>query len=217
MKNTIQDVWDRYEAWQRRYRRQCYQIIDEMMEQDYADIFDALFLQRPDELYEDLINDCRLTGEQLKKRVNNKVNFIRGYLVDISFDGPEYMDKCSRFLSCQYPSRCDNAMALWFEQYLEKVPLEPGSYHGFQEFEAQIFCKKIVDVDLASMRSVLPFDTLHARLPKGERWTKETSNKFVSEIRSDLEFDEEQFEVDLTGYDGAEILTLGFRWSQAQS
>lgn len=216
MKNSIQDVWDRFEAWQRRYRRRCYQVIDEMEEQGYADPMEGLFLRKPQELCGDLISDFLLDSDDLKNRIDKKIEFLRGYLVDISFDGPEYMDKCSRFLPCQYPSRCNNATGLWLEQDLEHEPMEPGLYHGFQDFEVQIFCKKIVDIDLASMRSVLPFDILHARLPKGEGWTRESSNQLVSEIRSDLEFDEEQFDVDVIGYDRTEILTLSFKWNQAR-
>jgi hypothetical protein len=51
------------------------------------------------ELNGDIILDLNLSESDLSTRISNKIKFLRGYLVDISFDGPEFMAKHSDFLT----------------------------------------------------------------------------------------------------------------------
>ena len=60
------------------------------------------------ELNQDIIFDVNIPESELSTRISQKINFIRGYLMDISFDGPEFMAKHSDFLTLQYPSKCNN-------------------------------------------------------------------------------------------------------------
>lgn len=210
MPNSIQDTWDRFERWASRFKKVCEERIEEMFECGYSDIDGGLFVCKRHEFGGDLLLDCTVFRSELSERISEKINFIRGYLVDISFDGPDFMARHSKFLSLQYPSQCNNAIGVWLEQDLE-VEDEPGGYFRFQGWDVSFFCKEIRDVDLASMRNVLPFDRMFVRRPKGIAWDRASSKKFLRDVKSDLEFDY-HVQVEMGKDLSYQLLTLEFTW-----
>jgi hypothetical protein len=188
MTDTIQGVWDKFERWSKRYEKVGQKIIDEMFYQGTSDSNAALFICKSEEIDLDLTIEMNIEQDELIDRINRKIAFLRGYLVNISFDGAEFMTKNSGFLACQYPSKCSNAIGVWLEQDLEGDP-RPGSHFGFQDFDVSFFSNTLEDVDFASMWSILPFDRMFIRRPKGVNWDKRSVKEVVEIIRSDLRFD----------------------------
>jgi len=186
MTRSIQDTWNKFERWSHRYKKVCHKVIKEIIKYDSSDLDKGLFLQNSHEFHQDL--GYYNSESELLTRISRKIDFLRGYLVDISFDGPEFMAQQSDFLTQQYPSRCDNSIGVWLEQSREG-DIECGAYFGFQDFDVSFFCKSIKDVDLASMRNILPFDHIIVRRPKNQIWDKISVNNFVQQVNKDLEFD----------------------------
>jgi len=216
MSDSNQSIWDKFERWQARYKRTCYKAIDKFIVEDnsYDPMEDHLFLQNWYEYGLDLILDIRLSESDLQQRVLNRINFFRGYLVDISYDGAEFMAQHSNFLSLQYPSKCNNAFCIWLEQYLETddgSDVEPGASFHFQEFEMSFFCKSIEDVDLASMRNILPFDRLFIRRPNWKEWDKESVKIITEQIKADIEADY-SVEIEFNKNFSGSLLAMNFTW-----
>ena len=208
MIGSLVDTLEKYRQWRDDYYEVCKKAIDEMLENRNAGSDNGLFLCKWSELGKDLIADLSLPETELETRVVNKLNFIRGYMIDISFDGEQFVDEKSAFLSLQYPNKCNDALSVWLEQDLgDKI--ETGAYFGFQKFDISFFCNDISDVDLASMREVLLFNKIYLRRPKGEKWGAESAKDVLHKIKNDLEFD---YEVDITTGDGGydELLLLRF-------
>jgi hypothetical protein len=187
---SVQSFWDRFEQWVYRYRKTCHQAIEDIFDCGYSDFDGGLFLCKPHELNLDIILDLNLTESDLYDRIAEKISLLRGYLVDISFDGPEFMYRHSRFLTSQYPSKCNNSIGIWFEQDLEGE-VEVGEYFGFQGFDANLFCKSIEDIDLSSIRTVLPYNRMFVRRQKGQPWDTQSVTTVLQQIKDDLEFDYE--------------------------
>ena len=209
MSESIQQVWDRIERWLRRYTKVARETAREMCDGGY-DEAGNLFASKAFEIGGDALVDFSLTEEDLLERIKSKISFVRGYLVDISFDGPVFMSKHSGFLTLQYPSRCERALGIWLEQDLEGE-IEAGDYFGFQDFDVSLFVNCISDVDVASMRCILPFDTMRLRKSVGVPWLKQEVKDLTSHLKQDLDSD---------GYDcrirvemERSLLTLEFRWS----
>jgi|GEM_PF-2882689 len=104
MCRTVQDVWDKFERWKKRYETVCHKAIDEIVSCGYSDLDGGLCFSKWYELNQDLILDLGISESELSNRITEKIQFLRGYLVDISYDGPEFMVKHSNFLTFQYPS-----------------------------------------------------------------------------------------------------------------
>ena len=202
------DTLVKYRQWRDDYYEVCKKAIDEMLENGNAGSDKGLFLCKWNELNHDLIADLSLPEDELEIRVVNKLNFIRGYMIDISFDGEQFVDEKSTFLSLQYPNKCNDALGVWLEQDLGGK-IETGAYFGFQKFDISFFCNDISDVDLASMREVLLFNKIFLRRPKGVNWDTGNANDVYQKIKNDLEFD---YEVDITIDDSEydELLLLHF-------
>ena len=211
MTRSILDTWDTFNRWVCRYTKVCHTAINDICERGYSDS-DALFLQEYYEINGDLWLDLEIAHSELYERISNKIAFLRGYLVDISFDGEEFMDRKSNFLSLQYPTRCNKAIGVWLHQELKKR-MEAGAYFGFQESDVSFFCKDIKDVDLASMRNILPFDEMFLRLPAGRHWDASTADEVIEKINNDLGFDY-SFSMKAGAKKDVELLVLNFTWEQ---
>ena len=97
-------------------------------------------------------------------------------------------------------------MCVWLEQDREIEPVA-GSFFGFQGDDMNIFCENVDDIDLASMRAVLPFDRIVIRRAKGERWTTKSATEALSRIEYDICFDE-PVEIKLKGNKTDELLVV---------
>lgn len=181
----IIDVWDRFERWQRRYRKLSYDIIATSIENGYFDD-GSVFVDIHAELGSDPAESY--SEETLRSRIDARIAFFRGYLVDISFDQAGFMSKKSRIFPLQYQSRCDQVLGIWLEQDPEGE-CRPGGYLGFQGMDVSFFVNQIEDVDLASVWNILPFDSMHLRHPGGTDWTKPEVDKVISSVDEDLSFD----------------------------
>jgi len=208
MIGSLVDTMKKYRQWRDGYKQVCDKTINEMLDNGNAGSDNGLFLCKWSELNKDLIADLMLSEDELETRVVNKLNFIRGYMIDISFDGEQFVGEKSAFLSLQYPDNCRDVFGVWLEQDLGDKN-ETGAYFGFQEYDVNFFCKNIADVDLASMREVLLFNKMYLRRPKGVNWDTENAKDVYQKIKDDLEFD---FEVDITIDDSEydELLLLHF-------
>jgi hypothetical protein len=190
MNQSKQDVWKKFERWAKRYKNVCEKAINNMVNNGYYKFEDGLYLSFSKwyELNQDLLLDWGVSESELSNRISQKINFLRGYLIDISFDGHEFMTKKSDFFTLQYPSKCNHAIGIWLEQSMEGK-VEAGSYFGFQEYDVNIFCKNVADIDLASMRRILPFDRMFLRLPKGKPWNALNISSVLRQVQEDIEFD----------------------------
>jgi hypothetical protein len=212
MTGSVQDTWDKFERWAYRYKKVCHRAIKEMLDRGYSDFDEGLFLQKWDELNYDIILDLNLSESDLSTRISKKLKFLRGYLVDISFDGPEFMAKHSNFLTRQYPSKCNNSIGVWLEQNVEGE-IEAGGYFGFQGFDVNFFCESLEDVDLASMRNILPFDRMFVRRPKGQTWDAASINDVMQRVKYDIEFDY-TVKIQAEHYKSGELFSIRFTWEE---
>ena len=188
----IQTQWDRFERWANRFRRATRTLVDELSARDTVDTPDYLSLLQWSEYEGGLVppheND---ELEVLAERAKEKIKFLRGYLVDISFDGAEFMALKSNFLSSQYQSRCDSAMGFWFEQWPENS--RPGAYHGFQGWDVVLFAASHKQIDFESVNNILPFDRLFIRQAKGISWSESHARMITRDIKDDLGMSQRQF------------------------
>ena len=207
---SIQDVWDRFERWARRYGRVCTEKVAEMCERGYARADETLFICTRSEFSHDLDFDFNLSEQELCGRVDSKIRFLRGYLRDIMCDGAEFMSQHSAFLPLQYPGRCAYAMTLWLEQDMEDDT--PRTYAGFLESDMTLFLKDLNSLDLSSVRNVLPFNRLHLRSREGIHWDNVRSGDVLCQLKYDLEFDGNLFDIDISWDENNEIMSCAFRW-----
>ena len=183
MGNEIGDQWARFERWATRFRKSAQKFVESKV---YLSDEDMLFVATSSGMVN---SESGLSWSKIEERVSHKIAFLRGYLVDISFDGPDFMVAKSQFLTNQYPSQCERSFGIWLEQDLGKENLIPGDYFGFQEFEVSIFINRLDDIDFASIRAILPFDRMIIRQPNGVKWTVEDGNAVADHISNDLEDD----------------------------
>jgi len=183
---STQDIWDNFEKWKDMYTYAMEDEIEKYLEDGYSDS-DFLFIAMCDDLAYDMLEVYIDLEEVIRDRVQNKIKFLRGYLVDISEDGADFMNNKSKFLSAQLPYKCDNAYGIWLRQGEDNE--EAGGYFGYQGNEMNVFCKNIEDIDLASMRNIQPFDKIFIRRPKGEKWTLKKAKEIRQLVKDDLEFD----------------------------
>ena len=101
-------------------------------------------------------------------------------------------------------------MGIWLEQELEGE-VEAGGYFGFQEFSVNIFCQNMGDIDLASMRNILPFDRMFIRRPKGLVWDASNISDIVQQVKEDIEFDY-LVQVEHGDDESKELLSISFTW-----
>ena len=212
MTQSIQETWDKFNRWENRYRNVSHSFIDEMFHIGYSDFDGGLFISNSCEINYEMISGTNLVESDLYERIDNKINFLRGYLADISFDGPKFMMEKSKFLTLQYPSRCNNAMGVWLEQDLEGG-IEAGAYSYFQEFDVNFFCNNIKDVDLASMKRILPFDRMFIRQAKGQQWVNTSIEKILKQIEKDLGY-EYEFKMKPKTLKGNDLLQITFIWNE---
>ena len=172
----------------------------------------ARFLLMHGELGCDPILDLALDEEQLNRRIEQKVQFIRAYLVDISYDGGDFMSRHSKFLHLQYAGRSARALGVWLEQSMDVPEIEAGSSFHFQGFDGWLFLNNMKDVDWASIRSVLPFDLMHVEKPDGSKWTQADRKQLKELLSEDLGSDGHDYKVRMTEKAGS--LTLEFNWLQ---
>jgi hypothetical protein len=183
---TVDDVWLRFERWVKRYTALCRATISEFYEDGYIWPGDSLFIRRDDESVVDFVASGWPEDLALL-RVEDKAAFLRAYLVEVSFDGAEFMLKNSAFLPCQYPSRCNNAYGFWFHQDPEN--LKPGGSFWFQGDMMSLFCRDPSQVDFTAVHVVLPFETMVIRRPRGRDWDEATQQAVLDEIERDMSHD----------------------------
>ena len=138
-----------------------------------------LFLAAPWE------EDWTIDMEGISKRAAEKIDFLRAYLRDISFDGPEFMAQCSSFLDLQFPSACEDVYSFLIMQDIEQeIPIP-----DFSGYWMRIFLKELTDIDFSSAFSVMPFHDIQITKPKNQTWTSKQIQSAIRTIKHDLGFD----------------------------
>ena len=170
---STQNIWDSFYRWEKRWKRAV----------GLAGF--GMHIWRCEDLFE---FKPEIDSEEMLRRIQSKIGFISGYFVDISFDGAGFMEKNGlTMLPLQYPKRCNNSYGIWL--VLHDMDLADfGSWH-FHDDQVNIFCSNATELDWFSMRSVLPYDEIFIRSPKGVAWTKKLMHETATEIQDDLEFD----------------------------
>ena len=119
MIRSKQDTWNKFERWAYRYKTVCHRVIEEMFDCEYPNYDEGLFLRKSQELNQDIVLESDVSeSKELSTRIYRKINFLRGYLVDISYDGPDFMAKYSYFVTLEFTSRCINSLGIWLEHYI---------------------------------------------------------------------------------------------------
>ena len=180
--------WTPFERWARRFKAVSHAKLDKLFKDDFIEHEDWLFLQKRYEIGTVIGIDCDIDERELRRRVRAKAHFLRQYFANVSFDGDIFFNRCLKVLPYQYASRCNNCIGVWLERDLEKLHL--NLHQEISDFDVSFFCKSLEDVNLSSMREVLPFDTIFVKLPKELKWTKQTAKKFKKQIEKDLKFDQ---------------------------
>jgi len=202
LRQKILDIptqWDRFDRWATRFQSRSRSIALDLLEKEDVDTPDYLFLLRPTE-YQGHVMPPHETDDlgELEVRAKEKISFLRGYFVDISFDGAEFMELKGSFLTQQYQSRCHAAMGFWFKQWEENP--RAGAYHGFQGDEISLFALSPKDIDFESVDCVLPFDKIYIRQAGGVPWPELRAKEIKEEIMSDLGMNHRKFaEIDGIG------------------
>ena len=64
--------------------------------------------------FSELLEEPNLRKKEINRRIKLKFDFFKGYLADLSLDGPEYMKNFGRkLLTYQYPKRCNSSYGVW--------------------------------------------------------------------------------------------------------
>ena len=183
-KPTIQGHWDRFERWRKRFEAASAAHLDrfddESLEDESFDFSELLYVASWDE-WLGLSSHAGAVeiASGAPNQVNEKVEFVRAYFRDISFDGPVFMEHFSKFLTCQYPSRCDSAYAFWFDQ--GEVSLETPWV-----LESALFLPSIDAVDYYSIMEILEFQAVRIRAPRGREWFDGEARNIAAHIKQDL-------------------------------
>jgi len=166
MPDTISDLWEKFERWARRFRKAAAQ-------GDMA-----------------LITGWRpaLTARLAEKQARKKISFLRGYFVDLSFDGAGYMGDRMQILRWQFPSKQDSAFAIRLAQDTRHNLREGASFH-FKGKQMILFARDVGHIDYPSITGVLPFDRIHIRRPRYAPWEAGLAKEVVKIIHEDLEGD----------------------------
>ena len=88
----------------------------------------------------------------------------------------------------------------------------PRTYAGFLDIDMTLFVKNLEDVDLSSIRNVLPFNRLHLKNKKGVDWNNICSGDVLCRLKYDLEFDGYSFDIDISWDEDDQIMSCAFRW-----
>lgn len=191
----IPSVWNKFERWERRYMKSGQTAIERILKKGYSTAFDQIPFATADEFLRDLdhVEDLSYyTKDMLLKRLCDRVDFFRTYLVDISFDGPEFMQQKSKFILKQ---NFRGGQSMYSILLLQDYDDRSSSIHpNISKNEIGFTCNDIDDVDLASMYSVLPFNRIFAWQPKLLRWEDTSMNEFIEKVDDDLSFD---YDVDI--------------------
>ncbi len=191
MKATTQEIWDKFDRWSQRYLTSGQRVIERMLRKGYSTALAQIPFASADEFLRDLdiIEDLGYTEEMLQNRLHRRIDFLSKYLVDISFDGPEFMQKKSEFIWDQKHGENKTLFSIWLIQ-------DDTNHRGRKQFEPSghdisFFCNDINQVDLSSMRSAYPYDIIHAWHPNMKPWDAKMINNFINNIEEDLSFDYE--------------------------
>ena len=79
------------------------------------------------------------------------------------------------------------------------------TYAGFLDVDMTLFVKNLEDVDLSSVRNVLPFN-------RGVSWNNVRSGDVLCRLKYDLEFDGNSFDIDISWDEDDEIMSCTYRW-----
>ena len=192
---NIPSVWNKFERWERRYIKSGQTAIERILTKGYSTALDQISFATADEFLRDLdhVEDLSYyTKDMLLKRLYDRVDFFRTYLVDISFDGSEFMQQKSEFILKQNFRGSQSMYSIWLVQDYDD---RSSSIHpNISKNEIGFTCDDIDDVDLASMYSVLPFNRIFAWQPKLLRWDDTSMNEFIDKVDDDLSFD---YDVDI--------------------
>lgn len=101
-------------------------------------------------------------------------------------------------------------MTLWLEQDMEDDTLR--TYAGFLDVDMTLFVKNLEDVDLSSVRNVLPFNRLHLKNKEGVSWNNVRSGDVLCRLKYDLENDGNSFDIDISWDEDDEIMSCTYRW-----
>ena len=191
MNVTVSDTWDEFERWSQRYLRFGQVAIKRILRRGYITTLGQIPFASSSEFLDDidLIERSGYTEEMLKEKLQSRIDFFSKYLVDISFDGPEFMQKKSEFIWSQTLRENKTQLSIWLVQ-------DDTDSRGRKQFEfpgrdISFVCKDINDVDFSSMYSVHPFDRILAWRPSLERWDVDSMNNFIRSVEGDLSFDYE--------------------------
>lgn len=201
---TVQQQWDRYERWSRRLRLVSDSLMQQLEDEDdnAPDVDRLLYAAASHEWRGKDDVDTSLIVQAAPFRIASKIEFVKTYFRDVSFNGPEFMGHVANFLSCQYPSRCNRCYALWFEQCDETLD-------DTWRFDCALFVPSIDAIDYFSVHEILPFDSLTIRAPRGLPWGKDQIHAACANIQNDLAQDGLDVEIKARRR-GQELLELKF-------
>ena len=169
---AIDDMWRSFNRWQKRYSKSVVS--------SKAGLHNWKFSE--------LLKEPTLTKTEINRRLHLKFDFFKGYLVDLSSDGPEYMqDHGRKLLTYQYPKRCNSSYGVWL--YVADYGKDDFPSIFFSEQEISIFTPDIELLDWASMWSIIPFDYVYIRLPYEQRINPQRLRNYANYICNDLDFD----------------------------
>ena len=187
---NIQDVWNKFERWERRYMKSGQTAIEALLRKGSSTAAEEIPFATADEFLRDfdlIVGMSYYTEDMLQKRLTDRIGFFRKYLVDISFDGPEFMQKKSEFVWKQNFRGSQSMFCIWLAQ--DYADRSSSIHPNISKSEIGFTCKNIDEVDLASMYSVLPFNRIFAWRPNIDRWNTELINSFIEKVDVDLSFD----------------------------
>lgn len=165
--------WKRFEAWAKRFTESALKKPRSNAETIF--LADFNWVETIDEHPAARFHDA---AEQ-------KLAFMRAYLVDMSFDSVEFDNDVKKLLLPQGRISAPKSLGFWFAQ-IDKNQFGAGSSHHFQGSQMPLFATSVQQIDFATVCSILPYDEIVIRNPEGN-WKKSELAKISRRIKNDLD------------------------------
>lgn len=183
--HNVVEGWEVFERWAKRFQKvalnnpnyaYCLSTANDvtrLFEETNISYLDIESIEYPD------------FGEKL---IQDRISFLRDYLVDISFDGGDFHQIVKSILDYQDPRRCKAGYTIWTRPHDYGNIAKSAGIH-FHGFDATLFFEDYQDCEFGTTMSIAPFENIFVRNKRGEDWTDQDANIFIKHLKYDLEFD----------------------------
>lgn len=197
----LEEQWSLFKRWAKKYRHACMASV-RTYKSSNSDSSDAFFAS-----WEDVceLEECGPPNlpTNIEELIEEKIDFMRRYLINVSIDGADSLRLASSILKHQSPGRYRSGLKLWFVQ----EDSDGRSCTGFCGMAMALYVNDVDDLDLVSVRCTSLFDSIFVHQSEGVAWTEAEAGALLSQVRENMQKKGGQFLVSCGGV-GEVLLTI---------